>query len=786
MNRTKKLRGGDDLTKLEQGQLRSLSFLGLIAYRINIKLDSLRSKLLNYRTTYTLDENDIKDATSLVNSDYDTYVKSFIEKKDTPQAIDKAKDMKPLEKHYNNVKGLAEGILALIQKRKNNAKKANTPPPPPGVPISLLPPPPGPGPKPEAPGLEPESVAAPGLEPEAVAGLEPEPAVEPVPAPANESSKLVLNLLAEIDILKSELVSKDISLEEKNREIVSAFSLLANREKTKIENENNPDKLKKIKELERLKEENDKKREETERLKKELDEENKKLFEENNSLKEEVEKLEDEKEESDEKNAKLQKKIDSDEEQIKIIEGLVKLEQTQINSLELDLKKKDSEITRKNQENELKDTILNGLRTNLSEKNKENETITSQLQEKDIEIARLIAELETLKASSKSGTNEKDKTVSEQAAKIAGLTAQLGELTEQLNGEKEKNRVLVETEQNNKAEIERLKQQNLKEEASKKILNLELEELKRLKNVSDEKNKELEDLLKARSEVNALTKKNEGLFSQEIDKLKGENATLKASTVELQTQLQELTANKNQLTESNVDLQRRVDQLIAVTENLPYEIIELTKENKQLTREKAQLTESNVDLQRRVEQLIAVTEKLPYEIIELTDKNKTLQGQIDKLSAQLPKQLDETPEKLKIEIERLNEQLASLKGEHEKNKRINADLMQQLRQYASNFSTVSGGTPNTRSTSGSVDPTGREFKKIDPETIMRHTLFKDLELLIINSEKKDIRNIISSLNDIIESCNKLYKTEFKPLPENSKIKDINEMILKLSKIIKPK
>ena len=757
MNRTKKLRGGDDLTKLEQGQLRSLSFLGLIAYRINIKLDSLRSKLLNYRTTYTLDADGVMDATSLVNSEYDNYVDSFVNKKDTPQAIDKAKDMKPLEKHYNNVKGLAEGILALIQKRKNNAKKANTPPPPPGVPISLLPPPPGPGPKPEVPGLEPESVAAPGLEPEAVAGLEPEPAVEPVPAPANESSKLVLNLLAEIDILKSELVSKDISLEEKNREIVSAFSLLANREKTKIENENNPDKLKKIKELERLKEENDKKREETERLKKELDEENKKLFEENNSLKEEVEKLEDEKEESDEKNAKLQKKIDSDEEQIKIIEGLVKLEQTQINSLELDLKKKDSEITRKNQENELKDTILNGLRTNLSEKNKENETITSQLQEKDIEIARLIAELETLKASSKSGTNEKDKTVSEQAAKIAGLTAQLGELTEQLNGEKEKNRVLVETEQNNKAEIERLKQQNLKEEASKKILNLELEELKRLKNVSDEKNKELEDLLKARSEVNALTKKNEGLFSQEIDKLKGENATLKASTVELQTQLQELTANKNQL------------------------------------------TESNVDLQRRVEQLIAVTEKLPYEIIELTDKNKTLQGQIDKLSAQLPKQLDETPEKLKIEIERLNEQLASLKGEHEKNKRINAypektiktwminaDLMQQLRQYASNFSTVSGGTPNTRSTSGSVDPTGREFKKIDPETIMRHTLFKDLELLIINSEKKDIRNIISSLNDIIESCNKLYKTEFKPLPENSKIKDINEMILKLSKIIKPK
>jgi hypothetical protein len=70
---------------------------------------------------------------------------------------------------------------------------------------------------------------------------------------------------------------------------------------------------------------------------------------------------------------------------------------------------------------------------------------------------------------------------------------------------------------------------------------------------------------------------------------------------------------------------------------------------------------------------------------------------------------------------------------------------------------------------------------------MRYTIFKDLEILIQNIKKKEISNIISSLNDIIETTNDLYPdSKLEKLAQKSKVKYINEIIVKIYQIIKPK
>ena len=784
MNRTKKLRGGVKLTQMERLQLSSLKS-NKIAGKVREMLDYLKVIIESGKREFKPEDKEKLDL--LAKSTYEGYIDTFIDlfqgTTDLQASIKTAIGIDALRKHFENVKVLVKTLLENIKQEQELSRlkelerikelerlKSQLPVPPAVKPDPLLPPEPPAGPKLSEP--------AAGPEPEIVEHI-------------NEESKIIGNLLAEIDILKSELVSKDITLEEKNREIVTAFSLLANGEKTKeeltreisasIEAQYNMQ-LKTI--TEQLQQVKDKHKQKTEQYSitqyETRIEQMTKKFEE---MEDKLHILADEKEAltikhtqlqndyitEQEKNEKLKKDYIAEQEKNKLIQTLFNDEQAKTKSLEIDL----SSLTNNNK---LKETIIEGLQVNLDKITKENEELTKNLGLKDADNARLIAELDALKSSGKTNKNATEKTVSEQAVTIAGLTAELDAVKRQLGEEQEKNKALISEQANNLSEIDKLTQKINDEDASKQVLNAELEKLKTEKQLLDDKNKQLDDLYK-------ILIKDGG----EKDKL---YKTLQEERDKLIIKIDELEKELKERNEKNEALQQGIEGIAAKVGNSEGDLKQSNDKNAELT---AQLQEVNKKIVALETELEAKTKELS-DLVESIGLNKPVSP--SELASVVGNNMSEP----KKEIERSKEEIASLKAENDKltaeNKVLTAKINEMTAELekisgddrtALSISTGSGATPQTMSTSGSVDPTGRAFKQIDPKTIMRYTIFKDLEILIQNIKKKEISNIISSLNDIIETTNELFpNSNLEKLAQKSKVKDINEMIVKIYQIIKPK
>jgi hypothetical protein len=226
MNRTKKLRGGVKLTQMERARLSAVRS-DQIAGKVRDMIDSLKVIIESGKKVFKPDEKEKLDL--LAKSTYEEYIETFRNAytgKDVDTSINTAKGLDLLKKHFDNVKVLVKTLLENIKQEEELTRLKSQLPVPPAV-------------KSE-PDVKPQPV--PVIEPTVV---EPQPVpvvassvVEPSvvkPEPAKKESTIVDNLLAEIDILKSELVSKDITLEEKNRLIASIKSLEEfKRTKTKI------------------------------------------------------------------------------------------------------------------------------------------------------------------------------------------------------------------------------------------------------------------------------------------------------------------------------------------------------------------------------------------------------------------------------------------------------------------------------------------------------------------------------------------------------------------------
>ena len=784
MNRTKKLRGGEDLTKLEQLSLTSVLGIGAI---VRESLNKLRTIIRKYYTTKQIngDENDKLD--KLVASNFNSYINivgdefksQFKDKKTLNSSIVAAIGVKVLEKHYNNVKGEATTLLKSI-----NSNKSKTPS---SVPVV------------------------------------PEPAIV---EPANEESKIIGNLLAEIDILKSELVSKDITLEEKNREIVTAFSLLANGEKTKeeltreisasIEAQYNMQLKTITEELQQVKDKHKQKTEQysitqyetrIEQMTKKFEEMEDKLHilaDEKEALTIKHTQLQNDYITEQEKNEKLKKDYIAEQEKNKLIQTLFNDEQAKTKSLEIDL----GSLTNNNK---LKETIIEGLQVNLDKITKENEELTKNLGLKDADNARLIAELDALKSSGKTNKNATEKTVSEQEARIVGINAELDAVKKQLVEEQEKNKALISEQANNRSEIDKLTQNINAEEASKQVLNAELEKLKTEKQLLDDKNKQLDDLYKIlikdggeKDKLYKTLQEERDKLIIKIDELEKELKERNEKNEALQQGINEIASkvgnSEGELTKSNDKIKALEAELKGLTEKhveLETEIKGLTEKNVALEKSLQGVTATNAELTATNAELTAQLQAKTKEASDLLERVGTNDrvASVDDLALALGNN-PKSSEELKLDIDRLKEENAGLISEIGKltsensrltkeNETLKATINQDARTALS-VSTASDATPQTVSTSGSVDP-GRAFKQIDPKTIMRYTIFKDLEFLIQNIKKREIPTIISSLNDIIETVNELYPdSKLVKLSQNSKVKDINGIIVKIYQIIKPK
>ena len=196
-------------------------------------------------------------------------------------------------------------------------------------------------------------------------------------------------------------------------------------------------------------------------------------------------------------------------------------------------------------------------------------------------------------------------------------------------------------------------------------------------------------------------------------------------------------------------------------------------------------TEKNVALETELQ---AKTKELS-DLVESSLIKPVSQNELSSVLGQNMSEPNKEIDRLKEENAGLISEIGKLTSENSRLTRENETLKATINQDARtalSVSTVSGATQGSVSTSGSVDP-GRAFKQIDPKTIMRYTIFKDLEFLIQNIKKREIPTIISSLNDIIETVNELYTdSKLVKLSQNSKVKDINEIIVKIYQIIKPK
>ena len=637
MNRTKKLRGGDNLTFNDRKELAQLSILKLIAYRVKIELDNLRSKINDYYRSKIIEKDDLLNIDKLVHSEYHTYIDSFKTSNDAIEAIQRAKGMKSLEKHYNNVKGIAALLLQTIDQEKELKKSKGA-----LTSAAVLPPPPVTNP------VAPPSQLAQAL----VAQTSVAPVIQ-------DPSNIIGNLLAEIDILKSELISKDIILEETNKKLVTAFYFLS-------ENEANASRTNV------------------------------------NSVS------------SDELDALRQTTAEEIERYIKVNE----VQATHIAELEGINKGKDAELTE--------------LRGQLKDINAENEELRK-----------------------KSG---------EDNATIAGLQAQIIQIQNPPANP-------------NEARLRELEEKNAR-------LNAENTEIQR--------------------QINEINGENEKLTA-ELGDARAHIAALDAELGDARARIEELAAKISRMGQVDVDLaiaRRDMRQVEAELADKIANIAQLepllnnsTDHIKQLETELAVTIERIAELDRLLGDATDVNAKLQPELGLKTNLIAKLQAELGIATARI-EELEGVQVVKHTQLQQENEALRKKIGELEREvSKLKQDIVDLEAQA---ISTNNLGLSSERVSSESVsseslpsvnlDETfAQKQKVIDFKLIVRHTLFNDLKVLIENIKQNNKYDIISSLNEIINSFNQLYPTnKIQKLSKPSNTKEINKKINELYLIIKTK
>lgn len=650
MNKTRKLRGGDVLTQIERARLASIKS-NTISGKVRDMLDYLKALTQSGKKEFDSEVN--KKLTTLINSSYTEYIDIFkdLYQVTDPIQIKTAKELLILQKHFNNVKVLVQTLLTSInQAKKLENKEAE---------LTRIK-----GQTQTSP--EPASIAAPVLQ---VAPQEVE----------TGNPRIIDNLLAEIDILKSEIFSKDIMIEEQNKELVTAFYLLSN-------NEND------------------------------------------NAL-----------------------SITSSS---SVNSGSSKPEDAKIAALRKKSEEQEADIARQTAEIARQSEII----AKQTAEQAELEQLRKTIREQEETIERHLATIR----------NEAgDRAIQEE--NIATNTRRINELERIAGG--------------NEGEIKRLTAELEKMREEFRLLNVTLQE----KDAT---------IARLQAQLAALVVPPAPVVNPnevQIKELQDANAELLAENEELKKQLGDLGINKADLIRElgtarqlNAQITGELDvareQVLELEGKLAEKEKELTEKERELAaaRQRIQELQAELDVARQRVQslegdLVIERDRIPILEKEISDL-KAVSVATDATIPNLEQRISElTAIKTKLEKD-LREQIENVR-------QINLQLSQ-----ATNYIAELRAEVDEPFNEASLNSTlSAKPKEIDHALILRHTLFNDLKSLIENIKKTtkyDIKTIITSLNDIIASCNDLYKSRIPLLTEPSTITQINQKIKEISTIIK--
>ena len=653
MNKTRKLRGGDVLTQIERARLASIKS-NTISGKVRDMLDYLKALTQSGKKEFDSELN--KKLTTLINSSYTEYIDIF---KDLYQVTDPiqvktAKELLLLEKHFNNVKVLVQTLLTSInQSKKLENKEA------------------------ELTRIKSQAQAAPE---------------EPIPQVAHQeleigNARIIDNLLAEIDILKSEIFSKDIMIEEQNKELVTAFYLLSNNENalsiTSSSSVNSGSSKPDDAEIAALRQTIQKQEAEHAEL-------------------EQLRKT------TGEQEAEIARHISTIERQLVTISSEAGKTAGQQQTIETNTRR------------------INELEAEVAGKQKSIENLEEQLRNIGEENRKLKAEL------------------GEKNATIAGLETRLAV-------------PLVPPANLNEEQIKELKTNNAKLFAENGELNRQNQELINsnadlIRNLGTATG----NIAEFEGKLQAETKKVEELEGELADE-KGRNTALgaelaaaKISIADLETRLGVATKRIQSL-EGDLGVARQRVQSLEGELGVSMQRIQELEGDLGVARQSIQSLEGQLGGLKAVS--VATDATLEQRISELTAEKTKLERTLSE-QTEYVKQLD-------IRFHQATNRIAELEAEV--------------------------GTPFNEASINSI--LSAKPKEIDHALILRHTLFNDLKGLIENIKKTtkyDIKTIISSLNDIIASCNDLYNSRIPLLTEPSTITQINQKIKEIYTIIKNK
>jgi chromosome segregation ATPase len=650
MNRTRKLRGGDNLTLKDRKELAELSIRKLIAYRVKMELDNLRSKINDYYRSNNIENDDLLNIDKLVNLEYNAYIDSFKTSNDAIEAIQRAKDMKPLEKHYNNVKGIATLLLKTIDQAKELKKSKVA-----IVPTAVLP--------------QPPPVTSP------VAQVLPPP--PPVTTPVIQNPpNIVGNLLAEIDILKSELISKDIILEETNKKLVTAFYYLSEHEDNASRSSGSVSSTSKNAELDALSQTIQKQEADIARQAE--------VIKQHTAENAELVRLRQTTEDQTAEIARHIETIGTEAGKAAVQAQNIATKTLRIYELERNVGGKEGQI--------------DGLTAELEKIREENKVLNITVGERDVTIAGLRAQI----AVPVPVVNPNEAQIKQLQDANAELLAKNNALEVQLKDERDTIAILG-------VELDTAKQTNARVTGELGVATKRIAELE--KELGDEKvrNTSLGAELAA-SKLSIIDLEGKlGVATNRIAELEGK---LGVATNRIQSLERDLGVATNRIAKLEGEISDLKAFSVATDANIP-------------------------NLEQRIRELTAIKNKLEKELREQTEYVK----------------------QIKIELSQAANHIAYLKAEVD-----------------TPFNEVS------LNSTLSAKP-----KVIDHALILRHTLFNDLKVLIENIKQNNKYDIISSLNEIIESFNQLYLTnQIQLLSKPSNTTQINEKIRQLYDIIKPK
>jgi hypothetical protein len=656
MNKTRKLRGGDVLTQIERARLASIKS-NTISGKVRDMLDYLKALTQSGKKEFDSEVN--KKLTTLINSSYTEYIDIFkdLYQVTDPIQIKTAKELLLLQKHFNNVKVLVQTLLTSINQAKKLENKEA-----------------------ELTRIKGQTQTSPE---------EPIPQVAPQEVETG-NPRIIDNLLAEIDILKSEIFSKDIMIEEQNKELVTAFYLLSNNENDNAlsimssssvnSGSSKPDDV----EIAALRKKSEEQEADIARQTAEIARQSE-IIAKQTAEQAELEQLRQTIKEQKETIERYEERIRNEAGDRAIQEGNIATNKRRIDELERIVGGNEGEIIK--------------LKEELANIRQENDVIRATLGERDTTIAGLQAQLA---APVLPPINPNEALIKQLQQNNGELLAQKQALDLQLKGQTDNNARIV-------ADLDTARQLNARitgelEAATKKTASLE-------KELGDEKGRNT-------ALVTELAAAN-----RTITKLEGDLAASKISIADLETRL-------GVATDSIDKLQGDLGIATIRIQNLEGEIKDL--------KAVSVATDATIpNLEQRISELTAIKTKL----------EKDLREQIENVR------------QINLQLSQATNYIAELRAE-----------VDEPFNEASLNSTLSA-----------------KPKEIDHALILRHTLFNDLKSLIENIKKTtkyDIKTIITSLNDIIASCNDLYKSRIPLLTEPSTITQINQKIKEISTIIK--